>query len=125
LLAPTVDDVNTATFPGRFWEMIQRAWRSLWLNRTLLVLAVVASAATVVIIGFLVWLYFQGYSGGNDPTSVAPLAFLFAIALYGIIGIPAQLICALLWLAYSASGTARARALQAGRSSKIRSPKSS
>jgi ABC-type polysaccharide/polyol phosphate export permease len=90
--------------------MIQRAWRSPWLNRTLLVLAVLVSAATVVILGFLVYLYFQGYSGGNDPTSVAPLAFLFAIALYGIVGIPAQLICALLWVAYATSRVARKRA---------------
>jgi hypothetical protein len=109
-LAPTVGDVNTATFPERFSEMSQRAWRSLLLNRILLVLAVFVSAATAVIVGFLVYLYLQGYSGGNDPTSVAPLAFLFAIVLYGIIGIPAQLICALLWLAYAASRAARARA---------------
>jgi hypothetical protein len=90
--------------------MIQRAWRSLLLNRTLLVLAVLASAATVVIIGFLVNLFIAGYSGGNDPTSVAPLAFPIALLFFVIAGVPALLICTLLWLAYTASRAARKRA---------------
>ena len=97
--------------------MIKRAWRSLLLNRTLLVLAIVASAATVVIIGFLINLFVQGYSGGNDPTSVAPLAFPIAIALFLIAGVPGLLISALLWLAYTASNVARARSHQAERPS--------
>lgn len=93
--------------------MIERAWRSLLLNRALLVLAVVASTASAVIVGFLVNLFIQGYSGGNDPTSVAPLAFPVAILFFVIVGFPAMLICALLWLAYTASRGARARAGQA------------
>jgi hypothetical protein len=93
--------------------MIERAWRSLLLNRALLVLAVVASTATAVIVGFLVNLFIQGYSGGNDPTSVAPLAFPVAILSFVIVGFPAMLICALLWLAYTASKAARARGGQA------------
>lgn len=95
--------------------MIKRAWRSVLLNRTLLVLAVVASAATVVLIGFLVNLFMQGYSGGNDPTSVAPLAFPIALFFFLIAGIPGVLISALLWLGYTASNVARARARRAGR----------
>jgi hypothetical protein len=90
--------------------MIQRAWRSLLLNRTLLVLAVIASAATAVIIGFLINLFIAGYSGGNDPTSVAPLAFPIAILGFVIAGVPAMAISALLWLTYAASKGARARA---------------
>ena len=90
--------------------MIQRAWRSLLMIRALLVLAVLASAATLVIFGFLVNLFIQGYSGGNDPTSIAPLAILFAILGYVIVGIPAALFCALLWIAYLGSRAARARA---------------
>jgi hypothetical protein len=77
------------------------------------VLAVVASAATAVIVGFIVNLFIQGYSGGNDPTSVAPLAFPVAILFFVIAGFPAMLICALMWLAYAASKAARARAGQA------------
>ena len=116
-LAPSVGSMNTATCRGRFREMIQRAWRSLLLNTALLVLAVVASAAAVVIVGFIVNLFIQGYSGGNDPTSIAPLAIPIAMLFYVIAGIPAMLICAMLWLAYTASKTARARARQAERPS--------
>ena len=76
-------------------------------------LAVLASAATVVIFGFLINLFIAGYSGGNDPTSVAPLAFPIAILFFVIAGVPAMLISALLWLAYAASKAARARAGQA------------
>lgn len=89
--------------------MIQHAWRSLLLNRILLVLAVLASAATVVILGFIVNLFIAGFSGGNDPTSVAPLAFPFAVVFYVIAGIPAVLICAALWVAYALSRAARQR----------------
>src|ERR1700745_2854242 len=102
----------TSTRRGRCGEMIERAWRSLLLNRALLVLAVVASTATAVIVGFLVNLFIQGYSGGNDPTSVAPRPFPVPILSFVIVGCPAMLICALLWLAYTASrppGPERAR----------------
>jgi hypothetical protein len=110
LLAPTVGDVSTATWHGRFWQMIKRSWRSLLLNRILLVLAILATAAAVVILGFLINLFIAGFSGGNDPTSVAPLAFPFALVFFVIAGIPALLVSTLLWFAYAASRTARARA---------------
>jgi hypothetical protein len=105
-----VGDVNTATFPGRFWDAIQRAWQSVLLNITLLVLAVLASAATLLILGFLINLFIQGYLMGNSPTSLGGLAVFFALVGYYIAGIPALLICTLLWLAYRASHAARARA---------------
>ena len=90
--------------------MIQRAWRSLLLNRILLVLAVLASAAAVVIFWFIINLFIAGFSGGNDPTSIAPLAFPFALLFFVIAGIPAMLICAMLWLAFAGSKRASARA---------------
>ena len=102
--------MNTATSPGRFWDAIQRAWRSALLNVTLLVLAVLASAATVAILGFLINLFIQGYLSGNDPTGLGGLAVFLALVGYYIVGIPALLICTLLWLAYRASSAARARA---------------
>jgi hypothetical protein len=105
-----VGDVNTATFPERLREMIKRAWRSVLLNVTLLVLSVLASAATVVVLGFLINLYIQGYLMGNGPTSLGGLAIFLALVGYYIAGIPALLICTLLWLAYRASRAARTRA---------------
>jgi hypothetical protein len=114
-LPPTVGDVTTSTYRRRFWAAIQRAWRSVLLNMTLLVLAVLASAATVVILGFLANLYIQGYLAGNGPTSLGGLAVFIALVGYYIVGIPALLICTLLWLAYRASKAARARARRAER----------
>jgi hypothetical protein len=112
-----VGNVNTATFPERFWGAIQRAWRSMLLNMTLLVLAVLASAATVVVLGFLINLFIQGYLSGNGPTSLGGLAIFLALVGYYIVGVPALLICTLLWLAYKASNGARARARRAERPS--------
>jgi hypothetical protein len=94
-------------------DAIQRAWRSLLLNMALLVLAVVASAATVVIFGFLINLFIQGYLSSNTPTSLGGLAVFLAMLGYVIVGIPATLVCALLWIGYLGSKAARARA-QAG-----------
>jgi hypothetical protein len=108
-----MDNVSTATYRRQFWEMIQDAWRSLLLNRILLVLAVLASAATVLLIGFLVYRFIQGYSGGNDATGGADLdlASPFAVLFFVVAGIPALLMCGLLWLAYAASRSARNRTL--------------
>jgi hypothetical protein len=95
--------------------MIKRAWRSVVLNMTLLVLAVVASAATVVILGFLMNMFIQGYSSGNDPTGLGGLVVFLALVGYAVVGIPAILISMLLWFAYLASNAARARARRARR----------
>jgi len=80
------------------------------MNVTLLVLSVLASAATVVILGFLINLYIQGSSSANDPAGLGGLAVFLALVGYYLVGIPALLICTLLWLAYRASRAARARA---------------
>jgi hypothetical protein len=110
-----VGDVTTSTYRRRFWDAIQRAWRSMLLNMTLLVLAVLASAATVGILGLLANLYIQGYLAGDGPNSLGGLAVFLALVGYYIIGIPALLVCTLLWLAYRASKAARGRARRAER----------
>lgn len=76
--------------------------RPSWLSRILLVLSIAASAAVVIVVGLVIYLVVGGYSGGNDPTSVAPLAFPIAVIFFVIGGIPAILICAGLWIAYGA-----------------------
>jgi cytochrome bd-type quinol oxidase subunit 2 len=77
---------------------------------TLLVLSVLASAVTVIILGFFINLFIQGYSIRNDPSGLGGLAVFFSLVGYYFVGIPAMLICTLLWLAYRASSAARARA---------------
>ena len=74
-----------------------------WLSRVLLALSVLASVAVAVIVAFVGYLFVSGYSGGNDPTSVAPLAFPVAIIFFAIAGLPAILICAGLWVAHGVS----------------------
>jgi drug/metabolite transporter (DMT)-like permease len=73
------------------------------LRWALLGLAVIASAATAVVLGFAAYLFIQGYSGGNNPESVAPLAFPIAIAIYAFVGVPTALVCALAWVGYYAA----------------------
>jgi hypothetical protein len=68
----------------------------------------------VIILGFLLNLYIQGESSANNPASLGGLAVFLALVGYYLVGIPAMLICTLLWLAYRASKAARARARQAG-----------
>ncbi|HTZ90782.1 MAG TPA: hypothetical protein VMB74_00180 [Streptosporangiaceae bacterium] len=79
-------------------------WSGLsWLSRILLVLSALASLAVVLIFLVFVYLIVGGYSGGNNPTSVNGLLFPVAVLLMGVAGIPATLICALLWTGYSYS----------------------
>jgi hypothetical protein len=73
------------------------------LRRALLGLAVLASVATVVVLGFAVYLFAQGYSGGNNPESVAPLAIPLSFLVYVFVGVPTGLVCAGAWLGYFAA----------------------
>jgi hypothetical protein len=73
------------------------------LRWALLGLAVLASVATAVVFVFTVYLFIQGYSGGNNPESVAPLAFPIAIAIFALVGVPTALVCVLAWLGYHAT----------------------
>jgi drug/metabolite transporter (DMT)-like permease len=72
------------------------------LRWALLGLAVIASVATALILGYAVYLFILGYSGGNNPESDAPLAFPIAIAIYAFVGVPTALVCALAWAGYYA-----------------------
>ncbi len=77
------------------------------LSRVLLVLSVLSSAAVAAILGLVVYLFIGGYSGGSNPTSVAPLAFPLAILLFVIVALPSMLICGLLWAGFSLSSRRR------------------
>jgi hypothetical protein len=72
------------------------------LRWVLLVLAVLLSAAVVVVIGFVIYLLIGGYSGGNNPESVAPILIPIALAVAIFVGVPAMLLCALAWAGYQA-----------------------
>ena len=73
------------------------------LRRALLALAVLASAAVAAVLGFAVYLFAAGYSGGSNPQSIAPLAFPLSFLVVLIVGLPAALICAAAWAGYFAA----------------------
>lgn len=74
-------------------------WLAL-LRWVLLALAVLASAAAFAVIMFAVYLFSEGYSGGGDPQSVAPLAFPLAFGVLAVVGLPTALACAAAWTGY-------------------------
>ena len=76
------------------------ARRLVLLRRALLALAVLASAAAVTVAGFAGYLIIEGYSGGGDPQSVAPLAFPIALLIMAVVGVPVALACAASWAGY-------------------------
>ncbi|HEX4090712.1 MAG TPA: hypothetical protein VHZ33_18535 [Trebonia sp.] len=80
-----------------------RIRRLVLLRRALLGFAVLASAAAAVVLGFALSLFSEGYSGGNDPQSVAPLAFPIAFLIFVAVGLPAGLVCAASWFGYRAA----------------------
>jgi hypothetical protein len=67
---------------------------------TLLVLAVLCSAAVAVVAGFAGYVFAQGYSGGSDPQSVSGLAFPLSLVILIAGGVPAALACAGAWIGY-------------------------
>jgi hypothetical protein len=73
------------------------------LRWVLLGFAVLVSAATAVVFGFAVYLFAAGYSGGNNPESVAPLAIPLAFLVWVFVGVPAALVCGLAWAGYFAA----------------------
>jgi hypothetical protein len=77
-----------------------RATRLVLLRGALLAFAVLTSAAAAVVLGFAAYLFAEGYSGGGNPQSVAPLAFPFAFLLLGVVGLPLTLACAVSWVGY-------------------------
>jgi hypothetical protein len=77
-----------------------RARRLALLRRVLLGLAVLASSAAAAVVGFAVYLFIQGYSGGGNPQSIAALAFPIAFGVLTVVGLPVALVCAATWAGY-------------------------
>jgi hypothetical protein len=84
-------------------EDSSRAKRLALLGRALLAFALLASAALAAVLGFAVYLFAQGYSGGSNPQSVAALAFPLSFLVVIIVGLPVALACALAWAGYFAA----------------------
>jgi hypothetical protein len=80
-----------------------RATRLVLLRRALLALAVLVSAAAAAVFGFAGYLFTEGYSGGGNPQSVAPLAFPLAFLVLAIVGLPVAAACAASWIGYHAA----------------------
>jgi drug/metabolite transporter (DMT)-like permease len=74
-----------------------------FLRRALLAFAVLASAAVTAVLGFAIYLFVAGYSGGSNPQSVAPVAFPLSFLVVLLVGLPAALVCAAAWVGYSAA----------------------
>ena len=87
-----------------------RAVRLVLLRRSLLALAVLASAAAAAVVVFAAYLVNEGYSGGGNAQSVAPLAFPLAFLVLAVVGLPVALICAASWIGYL-SAARRSRSL--------------
>jgi hypothetical protein len=79
-----------------------RAQRLALLRWALLAVAMLASAAVAAVAGFAAYLFSQGYSGGGDPQSVAPLAFPLSFLVLVVAGLPASFACAAGWIGYVA-----------------------
>jgi hypothetical protein len=70
-------------------------------RRVLLAIAVLASAATAVVLGFAIYLIGQAYSGPSGPQSMSGLAFVLAVYILLIFGLPAAVTCGLAWVGYA------------------------
>jgi hypothetical protein len=68
----------------------------------LLAFAVLASPAAAAVLGFAVYLFAEGYLGGSNPQSIAPLAFPLSFLVLIVAGLPAALVCAVAWAGYAA-----------------------
>jgi hypothetical protein len=88
---------------GLMMNVPTRPRRLVLLRRALLAFAVLASAAAAVVVGFAAYLFTEGYSGGGNPQSVAPLAFPLAFLILVVAGLPAAVICAASWTSYLAA----------------------
>lgn len=77
-----------------------RATRLVLLRGALLAFAMLTSAAAAAVLGFAAYLFAEGYSGGSNPQSVAPLAFPLSLLILAFAGIPLTLVCAGSWAGY-------------------------
>jgi hypothetical protein len=55
------------------------------------------------------WSELSWLSRGNSPTSITPILYPIAIALFVVAGLPSVLICGLLWTGYSLSRRRKVR----------------
>jgi hypothetical protein len=97
LAAPTRcdDDCLMTNDPSRARRLALLRW-------ALLAFAVLASAAAATVVGFAAYLFSQGYTGGGDPQSVAPLALPLSFLVLVVVGLPASFVCAGGWIGYFA-----------------------
>jgi len=79
-------------------------------RRALLAIAVLASAAAAVVIALVDYLFAEGFSGGGNPQSVAPLAFPIAFLILAVVGLPVAVFCAATWTGYFAAARRSRRA---------------
>lgn len=95
---------------GRWLTGYLGRWSGLsLLSRILLALSALSSLAVAVILTFVLYLFIGGFSGGNGPTSVAPVLFPIAFLLLIVAGLPSMVVCGLLWVGYAASRRRRAQ----------------
>ena len=80
-----------------------RAQRLVLLRRMLLVLAVLASASLTAVLGFAVYMFAEGHSGGSNPQGVAKLGIPLSFVVVIFAGLPCALVCALSWAGYFAA----------------------
>jgi hypothetical protein len=86
--------------------MLDEPWRArrlALLRRVLLGVAVLASASVATVLGFAVYMFAEGYSGGSSPHGVASLAFPMSFLVVIFAGLPCALVCALAWAGYFAA----------------------
>jgi hypothetical protein len=49
------------------------------------------------------YLIYESYTGPSGPQSLSGLAFLLAVVVLGVAGLPAAVTCALAWAGYAAA----------------------
>jgi hypothetical protein len=72
-------------------------------TKLLFALSVLASAGVALVMTAVVGLMVGSYSGGANPANIAPALFPIAIVLLIVAGVPAGLLCILLWLSFASS----------------------
>jgi hypothetical protein len=107
---PIIDEVSGDRNRGRWLAGYRARWSALsLLSKILLVLSTLSALEVVVVLLFVAYLFVGAYSGGNDPTSPAPLLFPIAIAIFFVVGGPSMLLCGLLWAGFTYSRQRRTR----------------
>jgi hypothetical protein len=74
-------------------------------RRILLAVALLASAAAAVVVGFGMYLIVESYAVPGGPESLGGLAFALGAIELAVVGLPAVITCGLAWAGYA--GAAR------------------